>query len=250
MQIKFLTLNIWIGGKLFDNVVHFLKKEHADIVVLQEVFRGGKNDMDITTRSFEALQQQLGYPYVEFAPTFYKFVGGQKIEEGNVILSKFPIITHASTFFDVPYGEYHNIPKNFPFCPRNMEEADISVGEKVVSVFNVHGIWGKHGDDTDRRMAMSNTILGKIKNKPYALLAGDFNLQPQTRAAKQIEKYMVSVFDNELLSSFNMAHKTNPGYATASVDMMFVTPNIHIIDHYMSLDDVSDHRPLVSILEI
>ena len=34
MKIKFISLNVWIGGVLFDNIVDFLKKEDADIVVL------------------------------------------------------------------------------------------------------------------------------------------------------------------------------------------------------------------------
>ncbi|MBI3620306.1 endonuclease/exonuclease/phosphatase family protein [Candidatus Roizmanbacteria bacterium] len=40
MKLKFLNLNIWLGGMLFRSALKFLKAENADIITLQEVYNG------------------------------------------------------------------------------------------------------------------------------------------------------------------------------------------------------------------
>ncbi len=40
MKLKVICLNIWIGGIFFDEIVDFLQKEDADILLLQEVYNG------------------------------------------------------------------------------------------------------------------------------------------------------------------------------------------------------------------
>ena len=43
MKIKVLTLNVWHGGRLWDEMIEFLVKEDADLLLLQEVY----NDTDL-----------------------------------------------------------------------------------------------------------------------------------------------------------------------------------------------------------
>jgi hypothetical protein len=47
-----------------------------------------------------------------------------------------------------------------------------------------------------------------------------------------------------------MKHKTDPGFADAVVDMLFITPDITVRDHYASKANVSDHLSLVATLEV
>jgi endonuclease/exonuclease/phosphatase family metal-dependent hydrolase len=47
-----------------------------------------------------------------------------------------------------------------------------------------------------------------------------------------------------------MHRKDNPGYATAAVDMLFVSPGIKIIDRQCPDVDISDHLPVVATLEV
>ena len=37
MKIKVITLNVWHGGRLWDELMAFLKSEDADVLILQEV---------------------------------------------------------------------------------------------------------------------------------------------------------------------------------------------------------------------
>ena len=113
-----------------------------------------------------------------------------KVDRGNAILSRFPITKTNDIFYDRPYGVYsENRPQDFPILPRTVQKAEIQIDNKIVNVFNTQGIWGLDGDDNERRLKMSRTILDRIKGKRNVILAGDFNVKPNTKTINNIEKY-------------------------------------------------------------
>ena len=137
-----------------------------------------------------------------------------KVDRGNAILSRFPITKTNDIFYDRPYGVYsENRPQDFPILPRTVQKAEIQIDNKIVNVFNTQGIWGLDGDDNERRLKMSRTILDRIKGKRNVILAGDFNVKPNTKTINNIEKVLINVFKDELKTTFNMKRKTDPGYA-------------------------------------
>lgn len=85
--------------------------------------------------------------------------------------------------------------------------------------------------------------------KPHVILAGDTNAKPTNQAMRNLEKHFVSVFGDELTTTFNMKRKTNPGYATAAVDLMYISPDLEVIQKACLDVDVSDHLPLVVTLQ-
>jgi endonuclease/exonuclease/phosphatase family metal-dependent hydrolase len=99
---------------------------------------------------------------------------------------------------------------------------------------------------------MGELIAEQVKDLENVILAGDFNLFPSTKTVELIEDHLKNVFKNELTTSFNMKQKTNPNtnYATSVVDMIFVSKNIKVIQHYCPQVDISDHLPLVSVIEL
>ena len=92
---------------------------------------------------------------------------------------------------------------------------------------------------------MSEIIVGEVKNKKRVLVMGDFNLRPNTKTIYNIEAHFVNVFKGEMTTSFNMKHKTNPGYGTAVVDMVFASSDLKIASKSIPEDDISDHKPLL-----
>lgn len=252
MQIKFLTLNIEHGGKLMDNILSFIRRENPDILFMQEVFNGVDFGLEKRFRTVEVFKEELGdnLPYSDFKA--HSFDPDINAEMGNAIFSKFEITDTNNYFFDVDYQQVHFSGKHNPLeVPRTLQYAKVNEKGIKLNLFNIHGIWGHDGNDNPRRDEMANTIIEKIGNKKNVILAGDTNLNPDTEFVKKIENELnlKSVFGTSLVSTFNMAHKTLPGYATAAVDMIFVSPEFEIIDKYMPLDDVSDHRPLVAVLD-
>lgn len=252
MKIKLLSLNLWQGGLLFDSIIEFIHEERPDILALQEVFRGKDKNLPKNLRSLEELKQQLKDYYYHFAPELLVELKEGKIDAGNAIFSRFPLVAKEVVFFDIPYGTHTEKPSSgdYSLHPKNMHYVTIRYSHDLLNVFNLHGIWGFDGNDSERRLKMSKIILEQIKGEENVILAGDFNVQPHTQTIKNIEKRLVNVFKNELKTTFNMQHKQNPPYATAVVDMIFVSKGIKVLEHYCPQADVSDHLPLVCILEV
>lgn len=253
MKFKFITLNLWLGGILFDAILDFLKKENPDILACQEVFNGKDANLDGQFCFFGVLKKELNFPYAYFAPAFLENKKEGTIENGNAIFSRFPILNTKTTFYDIPYIKNYIRPADpaeFSFTPRNLQEAVLEMDKIKLNIFNTQGIWGFDGKDNERRLKMANTIVNEIKDKENVILAGDFNVNRDTKTITKIEEHLRNVFANELTTTFNMKRKENPGYASAVVDMIFVSNNIKLLEHYCPKIDISDHLPLVSVLDV
>ncbi len=253
MQLKFITLNIEHGGKLMDNILSFLNNEMPDILFLQEVYNSADQSLERRFRTIEVFSKEFSslLPYSDFKGIAYDPV--IKAEMGNAIFSKFPIIDSGITFFDVPYGNVNFTGEHDPpTVPRAIQYAKARFDNFELNFFNLHGIWAKYGGDDSRRIEMANTISGLLKEKENIILAGDTNFTPEAKKTTEIIESggVKSVFGNSLRSTFNMKYKTIPGYATAAVDMVFLSNNIGVVESEMPEVDVSDHYPLKVILEL
>ncbi len=256
MKLKIINLNILHGGRFMDNLLHFLKNANADILCLQEVYNGTNSKWERRYRTVEVLQLELSLPYVRFAAEMLDRADFGKVDQGNAIFSKFPLEEKETIFYDVPYGEYSENEENakkdgdFTFWPHNLQHVIVQLPHKNLHLFNTHGIWGLDGGDNPRRIHMSNTIIDQIQDMDSVILAGDFNLRPATQTIQNIQKHLKNVFKDELVSTFNMKQKKNPGYATAVVDMVFVSSDIAVAEHCMPQVDISDHLPLIVTIEV
>lgn len=254
MKLKVICLNMWLGGKLFGSIQPFIERENADILCLQEVYQAENSPLQQPWHAVGELASILGYKYFAFAPAFSEEVEpGYRVQFGNAILSKYSIKNSQSIFYDISYnGSWKPLSQEeIQFTPRNLQHGEILIDGKILHVFNTQGIWGFNGDDTERRLAMTDTIAAHIAGKQPALLMGDFNVQEGGKTTDKIEVHMRSIFKGEMKTSFNMNHKDpSSGYAAAIVDMMFASPDIEIIRHHVSDADVSDHLALVAEVEI
>ena len=166
MKLKFVDLNIWLGGKIFDPMLNFLKEENPDILTVQEIHNGQENDLPRQLRSFSLLKEKLGYQYAYFAPCLLKDYLDYKTDQGNAIFSRFPISKQESWFFDTPYGEFkEGDVQGYLVMPRTLQHAQIEISNKTINVFNIQGIWGKDGFDSPRRLKMGEFIANKVKNE-------------------------------------------------------------------------------------
>jgi endonuclease/exonuclease/phosphatase family metal-dependent hydrolase len=252
MTIKIISLNIW-HGKLLARVVEFLRAGKADIVLLQEVYNGDIGHHDSQYRTFQTLQKELGYEYSAFGQAYEEKIGsGDLIPHGNAIFSRWPIqSSQVILMTESTLDYYQEIPEHWPILPAPLQHAVIDAASVELDVFNIHGVWDLDGDNfSDRRRQMSDAIFSSIQDKPNVILAGDSNAKPTNRAMKNLETVLRPVFGAEIKTSFNMRRKDNPGYATAAVDVMYVSPNIEIASKEVPDVDVSDHLPLVVTLRI
>jgi len=254
MAIKFICLNIWLGGLLFDEALEFLKQADADVVLLQEVFNSEEPSAERRFRTVEELQKVLGYPHQDFALEFQQIFPFGNVPRGNAILSKFPITESQSHWLTGEYGEYEDILENFPKFQHVLQQVTIEANGTKLNVFNFQGVWDLDGErDSPDRLQMSQNILKAIEGKENVVLAGDTNANPNTHTIRNIEAKLTNIYKDELTTSFNLRRKDlekYPGYATAVVDMAFVSPNLKVLDHQCPDIDVSDHLPLIFTLEV
>lgn len=253
MRIKYIDLNVWLGGMLFENIVDYLKKEQPDILAIQEVHNETDPKLEKRYRTISELQKELPLTFASFSPALLCMEkNGLKSEQGNAILSKFPIKFIKATFYDEQYKVVHaGVRSEWPHYPRLLQYVTIDANGKTLNVFNTHGIWGEDGNDSPGRLAMSRMIIDHVKDMPYTILSGDFNVNDYTQSIKNIKKVLKNVFEGELVTSFNMKHKEKAsGYATSVVDHIFVSSDIKVINHYLPDADVSDHMPLAALLDI
>jgi endonuclease/exonuclease/phosphatase family metal-dependent hydrolase len=250
VRLKLINLNIWLGGILLDNAIKFLKDENPDILTLQEVHSSKDDKLPRNFRTVSEIVATLGYKEYFFDPTFIKVLNGLKAESGNAIFSKFPIVKKGSYDLGGKWGQYDEADGNFELLPRKLQHAVINAGNTKLNIFNTQGIWGKDGRDNPERLKMSRIILEAVGGKQNVILTGDFNANPDTKTMQSIEEELGNVFKGELITSFNLKHKTDPAFSTAVVDMVFVSLNLKVVKHYPLNVDISDHLPLVVVFEV
>lgn len=254
MTLKLISLNVWLGGKLMDQMLEFLKQENADIVVLQEVYNGHDKVREPRFRTMEILRQELQYPYDAFHAKFFDVYEGINTDQGNAVLSKFPIKSSRPIFFNQLYGEAKSDIATALEVPSGMIHACIdwpfdSAQGKELNVYGWHGMWGTDGRDNPQRLAMADMIVKEVINKPGIILVGDSNMNPDTESAARIGRVLTDVFGTSRTTSFNMLHKTNPAFATAVVDLLYISPDITVTKAECLDIDVSDHLPIMATIE-
>lgn len=252
MVLKVICLNLWWGGNLFPAIIDFLKQEDADIVAMQEVHDAHDEKLIDRFRSMDVLRQQLKYPYEDFAESHILKTPEGRMPSGNGVLSKFEITKRTKTYlFESTQDEYLDVPEQWPIFPRILEHVSLATPAGEVNVFNMHGVWDLDGDSpSPQRRRMIDRTMAAVGDAPNVILTGDTNATTNNPLFRDIEKQLHNVFGRELTTTFNMRRKDKPGYATAAVDHMFISPSIEVVSKECPDVDVSDHRPLVVTLKL
>ncbi len=252
MILKVVSLNLWHGGRLFQEALRFLKIQDAYVIALQEVHDGRDPELPDRHRSMQVIGEKLGYAYDDFTQAFILSQPEGKIPFGNAILSKFPFQQASVDFFVEPTRPYYeDVPEQWPIEPRLLQGTKIITPGHEVNFFNIQGVWDMAGDhDSPARHRMVDTILEATAGKPNVIVTGDTNAKPTNPAMRRLEGPLMSVFGDELKTTFNMRRKDNPGYATAAVDLMYISPDIKVLSKDVPDVDVSDHLPLVVTVRV
>jgi endonuclease/exonuclease/phosphatase family metal-dependent hydrolase len=251
MKLKVISLNIY-EGILLDTAIDFIKLEKPDVLLLQEVYGQNADDSNDQFRTLEILQNTIPLPHSYFVPGLRHCHDKGKFYIGNAIFSRYPITHKSAIFFNDPYNDNFVVgPASNPTYPHTLQYVVLDTPSGEVNAFNIHGTWDLDGDNySEQRKQMSQAIIQAVKDKPRVVLAGDTNAKPTNQAMRQVEQHLTSVFGDSLKTTFNMQRKDNPGYATAAVDMMFISHDIKVAERSCPNVDVSDHLPLIVTLDI
>lgn len=253
--MKFLTLNIWNGGKVFPAVLEFLKQQSADIFFLQEVNQTPKLGVEPRFQTTAWLRENFPDYFIAYAPALIdtRKIEGE-VESGHAILSRWPLQNPTSFFVDIPPGKFdHDSITDFSSFPSMIQQADVLLEGQVVRLLNVHGPVNFDGMENNERRQKFISLIQR-QTAEYTIVAGDSNAQPDNPCFLPLTPQLQSVFGNTLPTTFNGARKDLvkfPGYATASVDVIWTTSNLKVsAPRVWTEADVSDHLALSAEIAI
>ena len=127
---------------------------------------------------------------------------------------------------------------------KNLQYATIETENGLRTIINFHGLWNGLGkEDSDERLIQSQNIVAFLKTlkNPY-VLAGDFNLSPNTISLTMLEDHGMRNMVKEFGIESTRTHLYDKENKFA--DYVLVSGGIEALDFSVLPDVVSDHSPL------
>lgn len=252
--LKLIQLNLW-QGRLLRHLVKFIEAEDPDILCLQEVYSREQPapDMHEFYGSYQRIRSLFpgdddskGHDrHGFFAPNF-ELKGVFKY--GNAILSKIPFIEKPRSIFvngefisyETP-ADYQNVKIN----QRNLQIAKIDVGGQPVNILNHHGYWSSDPNGSAESLTPMEAVATEVKNlSGQTILAGDFNLVPESPALQPIHDQL-----EDLAQVFNVVNTLSSYGKVQNVvcDHVFVSDGVKVesLGNGNLEVPVSDHDPQI-----
>ncbi len=240
--MKLITLNIW-GGRQGDSLIDFFKKySDVDVFLLQEVHNNATDETKWVTHVNEHAYSEIA----EVLPDHNGYYAPAILEEWGLaaFVKKTISVEEVGDVFVFRSKDSH-VGRDGTTLGKNIQYLKIVSEEKNMTIINFHGLWnGKGKTDTEDRMGQSEKIVNFIKNiKDPVVLAGDFNLRPDTQSLKMIvEKLNLK----NLIQEYNITSTRTTFYDKAEkfADYILTSQDVAIKDFKVLPDEVSDHSAL------
>ena len=262
--MRLVDLNVSIKLHNNEKVIDFLKNTKSDIVTLQEVMRGIEETVYDRYNNSKIIKESLKdtHHHSFFGPlwvadkhikngTITKDFGGMA-EQGNEIISKYPIIEASNQFF---YKKYQIFRDTTDFRKTDHARAVIvailEINNQKLRLLNIHGIWneGKIGDE--RTIKECEYLLSLIEDNTIpSIIVGDFNLDPQSKSIKILNKKLTNLIEKYNIKSTRPTVKDGLDVGNSVDDYIFVNDKIKVNNFEVKQTDASDHYPLILDFEI
>lgn len=257
--MKIISLNTF-SGFFYPALSEFIL-EHApttDVFLFQEVYNAPPEIPDIEghhTKLFSEIQGLLpGY-------------------QGNFCNAKKERVWEENGVpIDVPYGNATFVRNEIPcvesdyidltsvsathFSRGSALVTSLRVGEQLLTICNVHGCAAPVDKrDCPERIAASQEIIELMSRfAGHKIIAGDFNLFPDTRSIEVFAEmgyrnliidHSVTTTRGTLVKQMHPEYGIPPSEFQEFADYMFVTPNIRVSTFSVPDLPLSDHLPMI-----
>ena len=245
--MKLLNLNLGIKLDNSKDVIELIKEEQCDIVAFQEVMR--KKDDLVYDRydSSNVIKSNTNFKYSFFGPLWYakhhiknneiKRDFGGTTEQGNEILSRFPITKADNVFYYKEYSEFADTT-NFRIedHPRAFIDAILDVEGKKLQIINIHGCWNKDKKDDDRTIFQMEKILSHIRYDIPSIVVGGI---------EKLSKEMINLIEKYNIKSTRPKFDDGLDKGNLVCDYIFVNDKVKVNDFRVIDTNISDHLPLI-----
>lgn len=231
--MRLITLNL-LCGRMREPLADFLKKyaDKADIFLFQEMPEtGGDNETRLSSDGIKNILSDFKNYSKDFS------ISGGHLDDLGLFVKRKVNVSES--------GEAETYDANI-FNDRMVyvwrDLGYVVLDDKKLFV-NFHGFWdGPDKFDRPRRIEQSRRVsafLGKYDGPK--ILAGDFNLWPETESLRMLEKNMIN-----LISKYKISSTRPPDWKFSNKfsDYIFISSDIVVNDFRVLPDIVSDHLAL------
>lgn len=262
--MRLVDLNVAIKLDNNEKVIDFLKNTESDIITLQESMRGIDNTVyDRYNNSKlikEAVKNTHKYDFYGALWVSDKHIKngvvtkdfGGMAEQGNEIISRYPIIEASNNFFHKNYQIFRDTTAfRKTDHARAVVVAIVEINNQKLRLLNIHGIWneGKIGDE--RTIKECEYLLSLIEDNTIpTIVVGDFNLNPQSKSIKILNKKLTNLIEKYNIKSTRPTVKDGLDVGNSVDDYIFVNDKIKVNNFEVKQTDASDHYPLILDFEL
>lgn len=267
--MRILSLNVALFEANNDSLSRFLSEQNPDILCLQEVSK--KVDLSvnpdfISKSAIDGATKNLKHSFfsqnlilkdchlINFhQKASFDFNFGGYLETGNYLKSSCEIIRKFNVFVK-KYTETKVI--DWEKWPNSQSKAvqivDLQLpNSKKLRVLNYHGIWTKEKVGNDETLKACRKILAFAREVNYpAIIAGDFNLFPDTPSMEIFYNDFISLVDEYNISTTRPKSNELSHLKRNVVDYILVSKDVKINTFEVLDSDISDHLPLLLDFEI
>jgi endonuclease/exonuclease/phosphatase family metal-dependent hydrolase len=234
-MIKILSLNLWryYGNweKRKINIIKYIKKQKPDVVFFQECFDDGRYNNSNENQA-KQLNNLLGfenyvYSIAEMLRTEQNTILTTSVFDGLGCLSKFPIVSVQTLRL-----KQHETDKHF----RIIQKITLNVKRKII-------FYHTHFSNRDNlaRLHLKETINLAISEKTLPIIVGDLNI-------KLIKDIIDIASKNYKISWVEKNYCSYPS-KNEVLDYILIPKNINFIEITCNKEGLSDHYPLLTIIE-
>lgn len=240
--MKIITLNTW-GGTLGSDLFDFFRKySDTDVFLLQEVFHSAT---DITAWK-QTDRRELFREICELLPTHRgHFAAAESDEWGLASFVRKNVSTKEIGDIFVHNKKDSMVGRDGTTLGKNMQYLRLEKNGSPITIINLHGLWnGKGKTDTEDRINQSKKISDFIKNIQHeVILAGDFNLRPDTESLKMLEKGLNL---QNLISTYGITSTRTSHYKKSEkyADYILISNGVIVKDFKVLPEEPSDHAAL------
>lgn len=238
--MKLLQLNAW-SARLDGRIRRLLETEQAQFVTLQEMIQSNFDNGFFV--GIDEIAERTGYENKYFSPVYdFRFMRS-KLEFGNAIMSSLPFDEKDTVFTNLEFTTDFSF-EDHDYNIRNFQHVRICLESGAnLHLINHHGYHinaHKNGNDITLRACQQIVDYAKRLDGPV-IIAGDFNLIPESESIREISRNFRNLTEEYGLSTTRttLTSKTEP------CDFIFVSDEVLVNDFYVSDIEASDHVGLI-----
>lgn len=249
MKISLLQWN-FLYKENPDNIIKVIKKLNPDIICAQELIQNLQNK--IIPNEPDYIAKKINYHYFYHQADTWSPPRNGKETQGNAIFSRFPMISKSHYYLSPPH---HNSTSALDEG-RVYLESVINTGNFTITIATTHLSFSPKFRLNKKRLNELKILTKIIKSKKNNyILTGDLNTIPSSLIIKTILRYLKNAGPDLseptwTTKAFNYHQLFIETKLRWRLDYIFTSQNIKICYSKIIKTKVSDHLPILSLVEL